>query len=221
MNRLYLSRAGWGCVCTEFGTGRRNSISLRWRSFDVIIQTTYTKQPVEYATFVRIMKQPVKYTTFVRIIWRCFMKKGIVILGMCLFVMTCVGCEKKTQNQAAAEDGVVTMRADLTEDDSTTVDCTIFNKTDKDIAIGEEYGLQVLDGKSFVDVPLLPEAGGFNLVSTDISSGEEYSYRAYIEKNFGDLEKGHYRIVKEYTDKDSQKKEDTEKETVSAEFDLP
>lgn len=31
MNRLYLSRAGWGCVCTEFGTGRRNSISLHWR----------------------------------------------------------------------------------------------------------------------------------------------------------------------------------------------
>ena len=58
-------------------------------------------------------------------------------LGLRLFVMTCVGCEKKPQNQAAAEDGVVTMRADLTEDDSTTVDCTIFNKTDKDIAIGE------------------------------------------------------------------------------------
>lgn len=89
--------------------------------------------------------------------------------------------------------------------------------------IGEEYYLQVLKDKSFVDVPLLPEAGAFNLVNWDILSGEEYSYRAYIEHNYGDLEAGRYRIVKEYTNKEkgSRKKENAGKETVSAEFDLP
>ena len=150
------------------------------------------------------------------------MKKGIVIFLLCMWVITCLGCEKKTQKQTAGEDGLVTMSAVLTEDNNTTLKCTIFNKTQKDIVIDEEYYLQVLKGKSFVDVPLLPKAGGFNLVSIDVLSGDEYSYRAYIEKNYGDLEAGHYRIVKEYTNKDngSQKEENAGKEFVSAEFDL-
>ena len=119
--------------------------------------------------------------------------------------------------------GLVTMSATLTEDNSTTLVCTIVNKTKKDIVIGEEYYLQVLKDKSFVDVPLLPEAGAFNLLSRDIISGDEYSYRANIEKNYGNLEAGRYRIVKEYTNKEkgSQERENASKETVSAEFDLP
>lgn len=151
------------------------------------------------------------------------MKKGIVIFLICMCFFTCFGCEKKTQKQTAGEDGLVTMGAVLTEDNNSTLECTIFNKTQKDIVIGDEYYLQVLKGKSFIDVPLLPEAGGFNLVSIDVLSGDEYSYRAYIEKNYGDLEAGHYRIVKEYTNKDSGnlKEENVGKEIVSAEFDLP
>ena len=104
------------------------------------------------------------------------------------------------------------MSAVLTEDDSTTVECTIINKTKKDIVTGEEYSLWVLKEKSFVEVPLLPEAGGFNLSSKDILSGDEYSFRAYIEKYYGKLEAGHYRIVKEYTDKEKDGKKDTDKE---------
>lgn len=140
-------------------------------------------------------------------------------MHLCFFI--CSGCEK--EKQTAGENGLVTMSATLTEDNSTTLVCTIVNKTKKDIVIGEEYYLQVLKDKFFVDVPLLPEAGAFNLLSRDILSGDEYSYRAYIEKNYGDLEAGHYRIVKEYTNKEkgSQKKENASKETVSAEFDLP
>ena len=89
--------------------------------------------------------------------------------------------------------------------------------------IGEEYYLQVLKDKSFVNVPLLPEAGAFNLLSRDILSGDEYSYRVYIEKNYGVLEAGRYRIIKEYTNKKkgSRKKGNENKETVMAEFDLP
>jgi hypothetical protein len=152
------------------------------------------------------------------------MKKVIVFWGVCLCVFfICSGCGKKTEEQNVGKDGEVTMSATVTEDDNTTLKCTIVNKTKKDITIGEEYSLQVLKDKSFVDVPLLPDAGAFDLISTDILSGEEYSYRAYIETNYGDLEKGHYRIVKEYTNKgdDSQKKENTDKMTVAAEFDLP
>lgn len=156
------------------------------------------------------------------------MKKGIVIFAICICAFfICSGCEKKTEKQTeeqtAGEDGLVTMSADLTEDDSTTLACTIVNKTKKDIMIGEEYSLQVLKDKSFVDVPLLPEAAAFNLLGINILSGEEYSDRVYIEHNYGDLEAGHYRIVKEYTNKEkgSQKKENASKETVSAEFDLP
>ncbi len=151
------------------------------------------------------------------------MKKGIVIFLICMWVFICFGCEKKTQKQIAGEDGLVTMDAVLTEDNNITLKCTIFNKTQKDITIGEEYYLQVLKGKSFVDVPLLSEVGGFNLVSIDVLSGDEYSYRAYIEDNYGNLEAGHYRIVKEYTNKDSsnRKEENSDKEIVSAEFDLP
>lgn len=154
------------------------------------------------------------------------MKKGIVIIVICIYVcFICSGCEKEMEKekQTAGEDGLVTMSAALTEDDSTTVMCTIFNKTKKDIEIGEEYDLQVLKDKSFVDVPLSPEAGGFNLLSRYILSGQEYSYKAYIEKNYGDLEKGRYRIVKEYTNKEegSQKKENAGEEIVTAEFDLP
>lgn len=151
-------------------------------------------------------------------------KKNIVVLAICMgFSLCCTGCtsEKQTAGkQTFGKDGAVTMRAVLTEDDSITVECTIVNKTKKDIVTGEEYSLQVLKDKSFVDVPLLPEAGGFNLSSKDILSGDEYSFRAYIEKYYGELEAGHYRIVKEYTDKEKDGKKDTEKETVSAEFDL-
>ena len=150
------------------------------------------------------------------------MKNGIVIFVICICVcFICSGCEN--EKQTAGEDGFVTMSATLTEDNSTTLVCTIVNKTKKDIVIGEEYYLQVLKDKSFVDVPLLPEAGAFNFLSRDILSGDEYSYRAYIEENYGDLETGRYRIVKEYTNKEkgSQKKENASKEVVSAEFDLP
>lgn len=117
----------------------------------------------------------------------------------------------------------MTMSVALTEDNSTTLECTIVNKTKKDIVIGEEYYLQVLKDKSFVNVPLLPEAGAFDLLSRDILAGQEYSFRAYIEKNYGELEAGRYRIVKEYRNKEkgSQEKENASKETVSAEFDLP
>lgn len=150
------------------------------------------------------------------------MKKGIVIFVICICVsFICSGC--KNEKQTAGEDGLVTMSAALIEDNSTTLECTIFNNTKKDIVIGEEYYLQVLKDKSFIDVPLLPEAGAFNLLSRDILSGQEYSFRAYIEKNYGELEAGRYRIVKEYTNKEkgSQEKENASKETVSAEFDLP
>lgn len=144
-------------------------------------------------------------------------KKNIIILAICMgATFCCSGCTSK--KQTIAKDGAVTMSAVLTEDDSTTVECTIINKTKKDIVTGEEYSLWVLKDKSFVEVPLLPEAGGFNLSSKDILSGDEYSFRAYIEKYYGKLEVGHYRIVKEYTEKDGKK--DTDKENVSAEFDL-
>ena len=76
------------------------------------------------------------------------------------------------------------MSAALTEDNSTTLVCTIFNKTKKDIVIGEEYSLQVLKGKSFVDVPLLPEAGAFDLLSRDILPGDEYITPAVKYRRF-------------------------------------
>lgn len=111
----------------------------------------------------------------------------------------------------------------LTKDNDTTLVWTIINKTEKDIEIGEEYYLQVLKDKSFVDVPRLPEAAAFNLLSRDILSGREYSDRVSVEHEYGELESGRYRIVKEYTNKEkgSQKKENASEEKVSAEFDLP
>lgn len=150
------------------------------------------------------------------------MKKNLFIIVICICVsFICSGC--KNEKQTDGEDGLVTMSVALTEDNSTTLECTIVNKTKKDIVIGEEYYLQVLKDKSFVDVPLLPEAGAFDLLSRDILAGQEYSFRAYIEKNYGELEAGRYRIVKEYRNKEkgSQEKEHASKETVSAEFDLP
>ena len=164
------------------------------------------------------------------------MKNGIVIFVLCICAFfICSGCGRKTEKQTAAEkqitvekqtageDGLVTMSAALTEDNDTTLVWTIINKTKKDIMIGEVYTLQVLKDKSFVDVPRLPEAAGFNLLGRDILSGQEYSDRVDIEHNYGDLEAGRYRIVKEYTnnEKGSQKKENADEETVSAEFDLP
>lgn len=149
-----------------------------------------------------------------------FMKKSILMLIMCMCMLACFGCGKKTKKPTSGVEGQVTMSAELTGDESMTLECTIFNKTSKDIVTGEEYSLQVLQGKSFVDVPLI--TGAFNLVSIDILAGEEYGYRAYIEKNYGKLDAGHYRIVKEYTIKgdDSEQTNDDTKETVSAEFDL-
>lgn len=163
------------------------------------------------------------------------MKRGMVIFVVCICVFfICSGCGRKPEKQTAGEDdlvamstagadGLVTMSAALTENDSTTLVCTIVNKIEKDIVIGEKYQLQVLKDESFADVPRLPEAEGFNLLSRDILSGHEYSYRVDIEHNYGDLEAGRYRVVKEYTNKeeDSQKTENVSKETVSAEFDLP
>ncbi len=156
------------------------------------------------------------------------MKKGIVIFALCMCVVfTCFGCEKKTEKQTeeqtAGEDGMVSMSATLTDDSSTTIVYTIFNKTENDIVIGEEVTLQVLKDKSFVDVPLLDGDRAYNLLAINISSGEEYSDRVPLEDSYGDLEAGRYRIVKEYANKeqDGQKKENASKETVSAEFDLP
>ena len=146
--------------------------------------------------------------------------KNRILICICV-ILICSGCEYEKQTVGA--DGLVTMSATLTEDNSTILACTIVNKTKKDIVVGEEYNLQVLKDKSFVDVPLLPEAGAFNLLSRDILVGEEYSYKTNIEENYGDLEAGRYRIVKEYTNKEkgSQEKENASQETVSAEFDLP
>lgn len=89
--------------------------------------------------------------------------------------------------------------------------------------IGEEYVLQVLKDKTFVDVPLCPEGGAFNLLGIVILSGQEYSCKAYIQDHYGDLKTGHYQIVKEYTiqEKGHRKRENTSKEKVLAEFDLP
>lgn len=109
------------------------------------------------------------------------MKKSIIVFAICICAFICSACEKKDKAQTAGEDGLVTMSAALTDDKSTTLECTIFNKTKKDIAIGEEYCLQVLKDKSFVNVPLLPEAGAFDLLSISVLSGEEYSYRVYRE----------------------------------------
>lgn len=133
------------------------------------------------------------------------------------------GCAEKAEKQPSGKAGLVTMSVALTEDDRTTLNCTVFNKTSKDIVIGEAYSLQVLKDKAFVDVSTLPDAGAFNLQSINILSGNDYSYRAYIEDNYGKLESGHYRIVQEYTNKEkgSTGKESKSKETVSAEFDLP
>ncbi len=150
------------------------------------------------------------------------MKKGIVVFVICICVFFIYsGCENK--KQTVKEDGLVTMSAAPAEDNGATLVYTIVNKTKKDIVIGEEYSLQVLQDKSFVDVPLLSGAEAFNLLGRDILSGNEYSGRVNIKKNYGDLEAGHYRIVKEYTNKEegSQKKGNASKETVSAEFDLP
>ncbi len=152
------------------------------------------------------------------------MKKGLVIFIICICgFFICSGCGKETERQTAGENGLVTMSATLTEDNDTTLVWTIINQTEKDIEIGEEYYLQVLKDKSFVDVPRLPEAAAFNLLSRDILSGREYSDRVSIEHEYGELESGRYRIVKEYTNKEkgSQKKENASEETVSAEFDLP
>lgn len=147
------------------------------------------------------------------------MKKRILMIILCMCMLVCLGCDKKTKKQSSGVEGQVTMNVELTGDDSMTLECTIFNKTTNDIVTGEEYSLQVLQGKSFVDVPLI---GGFNLESINISAGEEYGYRAYIEHDYGKLETGHYRIVKEYTVKkdDSEKADGAVEETVSAEFDL-
>ena len=82
------------------------------------------------------------------------MKKSIVFFAICISVFfICSGCEK-TEKKTTGEDGLVTMSAALTEDNNTTLECTIVNKTKKDIVVGEEYSLQVLKDKSFVDVPL-------------------------------------------------------------------
>lgn len=152
------------------------------------------------------------------------MKKGIILFLLCLCMVNCLGCEKqekeqtKQQEQIVGLDGLVTMSAELTEDESITLNCTIFNKTDKDISTGVSYTLQVLDGDSYIDVPLLPDAGGFDLNAMIVSAGKERNYRVYIENNYGDLEKGHYKIIKEYSVGGSNNQE---KESVLAEFDLP
>ena len=51
-------------------------------------------------------------------------KKNIIILAICMgAAFCCSGCTSK--KQTVAKDGAVTMSAVLTEDDSTTVECTI------------------------------------------------------------------------------------------------
>lgn len=160
------------------------------------------------------------------------MKNGIVIFVICICAFfICSGCGRETEKQivaekqTAGEDGLVTMSATLTKDDGTILEYTIINKIEKDIMTGEMYTLQVLKDKSFVDVPRLPDAAKFNLVGIIISSGQKYSDKIDIGHNYGDLEAGCYRIVKEYEyrseEKGSWKKENTDEETVTAEFVLP
>ncbi len=163
------------------------------------------------------------------------MKKSIVIFAICICVFfLCSGCGKEierqaagsgkeTEKQKAGEDGLVTMSAELAEDEKNTiVTGIIFNKTEKDIETGEEYTLQVLKDKSFVDVPPLNSLA-WNLAAIEILSGRERSYRIDIGHVYGDLEAGRYRIVKKYWDRENRKQKDRDsyEKTVTAEFDLP
>lgn len=152
------------------------------------------------------------------------MKRAIKIFAICICALfICSGCGREAEKQTAGEDGLVTMSAALVEDEPTIVTGTIFNKTEKDIETGEEYTLQVLKDGSFVDVPRLRSVA-FNLVAIPILSGEERSYRIDIGRAHGDLEAGRYRVVQKYWDegrkKGSGKEENTDEETVTAEFDL-
>lgn len=151
-------------------------------------------------------------------------KRAIKIFAICICALfICSGCEGETEKQTAGEDGLVTMSAALTEDETVIVTSTIFNKTEKDIETGEEYTLEVLKDGSFVEVPRLNSVA-FNLGLIHILSGDERSYRVDIGRMYGDLAAGRYRIVKKYwvrnREKGSRKKGNTDKETVTAEFDL-
>jgi len=147
-------------------------------------------------------------------------KRAIKIFAICICALfICSGCEGETEKQIAGEDGLVTMSAALTEDETAIVAGTIFNKTEKDIETGEEYTLQVLKDGSFVDVPRLNSVA-FDLVAIGILSGDERSYRIDIGRAYGDLEAGRYRIVKKYWDRNSRKEQNAAEETVTAEFDL-
>lgn len=167
------------------------------------------------------------------------MRKKIIILAVSICVFSlCYGCGVKTdaqlgekknvgtenEKQTVGVDGLVTMSAELTEDEVSAVKCIIYNKTKKKIETGENYSLQALKDGSFVDLKSLP-GHAYNLELLGIDPGRELSYKADIGYSYGDLPAGRYRIVKKYRyaseGKDAQEDDAKGEETVTEEFDLP
>ena len=106
-------------------------------------------------------------------------KRAIKIFAICICALfICSGCGGETEKQTAGEEGLVTMSAALTEDETAIVEGAIFNKTEKDIETGEEYTLEVLEDGSFVEVPRLNSVA-FNLGLIYILSGHFNSSEHY------------------------------------------
>lgn len=73
---------------------------------------------------------------------------------------------------------------------------TYKNESEKLLSYGEGHDLQVLDGKSWVEVAVLPNVGWHD-ISLNLNPGETFKEDINLKTLYGELKVGHYRINKE------------------------
>ncbi len=131
-------------------------------------------------------------------------KTALTLLWICMIILG--GCASSPEEKintiistaASPLDGV-TMK--ITECSDTNVTVSIVNNTDKDIQCGEDFRLEMQNEKtSEWREPDTVNDGAFNLVANRIQKDRPYEKVINLERVYGKLEPGRYRIVKTVTD---------------------
>ncbi|MGN0350708.1 MAG: immunoglobulin-like domain-containing protein [Roseburia sp.] len=142
--------------------------------------------------------------------------KSFILLPVLLLVFVLAGCEKtelKAVNEAVISTQYAAMVVDTIPDalNADSISFVIQNVSDVDLSYDEIVFLNRMDDGVWYDVPSqitdIPE------VSYGISPGKESTYKLMLEEHFGELDAGHYRIIKPVYGVGSE-------EVVVAEFDL-
>lgn len=127
------------------------------------------------------------------------MRKRIccLLLLMTLILSGCVGRRTGQINYENTNSNVGIILEDLNADKCT---CTVilYNNTDTDVGTGVDYLIQRQRNGKWQDVPFVTDDVAWTLPLFVAKSGSRCEYDADWTNYYGKLDKGQYRLIKEY-----------------------